>query len=230
MRFQLVDALQRTGGFGGRADMLAQAYTYYRDANWVNTRLAAIDRVTLPTCRRWPRERLVPNNRVVLVYVPNRAPAAQPQTPGKAMNRLRTIATWRRPPRAPRPPPPRSTAPPRPPPGPLRPFTVPQPQEFTLANGVRVVVVPQARSPSWTAASWCGGLGVRARRQERAGAAHREPAGPGRAGDDGVAAGRAHGAAGRAVQHQRRLRHRLRRRDRAQGRVRRGDGRWPRAR
>jgi zinc protease len=83
MRFQLVDALQRTGGFGGRADMLAQGYTYYRDANWVNTRLAAIDRVTLADVQALARERMVPTNRVVLVYVPNRAPAAQPQTPAR---------------------------------------------------------------------------------------------------------------------------------------------------
>lgn len=34
-----------------------------------------------------------------------------------------------------------------PPAGPLRPFRVPQPQEFTLANGVRVVVVPQRALP-----------------------------------------------------------------------------------
>ncbi|HEV7591283.1 MAG TPA: insulinase family protein, partial [Longimicrobium sp.] len=83
MRFQLVDALQRTGGFGGRADMLAQGYTYYRDGNWVNTRLAAIDRVTLADVQALARERLTPNNRVVLVYVPNRAPAAPPQTPAR---------------------------------------------------------------------------------------------------------------------------------------------------
>ena len=34
-----------------------------------------------------------------------------------------------------------------PPAAPLRPFRVPQPQEFTLANGVRVVVVPQTALP-----------------------------------------------------------------------------------
>ena len=83
MRFQLVDALQRTGGFGGRADMLAQGYTYFHDANWVNTRLSAIDRVTLADVQALARERLVPSNRVVLVYVPNRAPAAHPQTPAR---------------------------------------------------------------------------------------------------------------------------------------------------
>ena len=82
-RFGLVDALQRTGGFGGRADMLAQGYTFYRDPNWVNTRLAAIDRVTLAEVQAVARERLVPTNRVTLVFVPNRAPAAQPQTPAR---------------------------------------------------------------------------------------------------------------------------------------------------
>ena len=82
-RFNLINGLQRTGGFGGRADMLAQGYTFYRDPNWVNTRLAAFDRVTLPDVQALARERLVPDNRVILVYVPNRAPAAQPQAPAR---------------------------------------------------------------------------------------------------------------------------------------------------
>jgi predicted Zn-dependent peptidase len=84
LRFQLVDALQRTGGFGGRADVLAQGYTYHRNAGWVNTRLAAIDRVTLAQVQALARERVLPNNRVVLVFVPATAPAApaQPQTSG----------------------------------------------------------------------------------------------------------------------------------------------------
>ncbi|HEU4560143.1 MAG TPA: pitrilysin family protein [Longimicrobium sp.] len=82
-RFNLVNNLQRTGGFGGRADMLAQGYTYYRDPNWVNTRLAAFDRVTLAEVQGVGRERMVPNNRVTLVFVPNRAPAGQPQTPAR---------------------------------------------------------------------------------------------------------------------------------------------------
>jgi len=81
LRFQVVDGLQRTGGFGGRADMLAQGYTYRRDANWVNTRLAAIDRVTLADVQQLARTRMIPTNRVVLVFVPA-PPAAQPQPSG----------------------------------------------------------------------------------------------------------------------------------------------------
>ena len=76
-RFSFVNGLQTTGGFGGRADVLAQGYTYYRNPNWVNTRLASLDRVTLADVRAVARERLVPTNRVILVYVPNRAPATQ---------------------------------------------------------------------------------------------------------------------------------------------------------
>jgi len=84
-RFQLVNTLQVTGGFGGRADLLAQAWTYYRDPNWVNTQLADIDRVTLADLRALAAERLVPTNRVTLVYVPARAPqaGAQPSAPGQ---------------------------------------------------------------------------------------------------------------------------------------------------
>jgi len=82
-RYGLVNNLQRTGGFGGRADMLAQGYTFYRDPNWVNNRLAELDRVTLADVQAVARERLVPTNRVTLVYVPNRAPAAAPQAPAR---------------------------------------------------------------------------------------------------------------------------------------------------
>jgi predicted Zn-dependent peptidase len=83
-RYSFVNNLQRTGGFGGRADLLAEAYTFYRDPNWVNTRLADIDRVTLADLRSLAAERLVPTNRVTLVYVPARAPqaGAQPSAPG----------------------------------------------------------------------------------------------------------------------------------------------------
>jgi zinc protease len=83
-RFQFVNNLQRTGGFGGRADILAQAWTFYRDPNWVNRRLGEIGAVTLADVQAVARERLVAANRVTLVYVPARAAApaagAQPSS------------------------------------------------------------------------------------------------------------------------------------------------------
>jgi predicted Zn-dependent peptidase len=78
-RFNFINGLQTMGGFGGRADVLAQGYTYYRDPNWVNTRLRAIDAVTLPQVQALARERLVPQNRAMLVFVPKPRPAPTAQ-------------------------------------------------------------------------------------------------------------------------------------------------------
>ena len=76
-RFSFVDGLQTTGGFGGRADLLAEGWTYFHDPNFVNTALRQIDRVTLDDLNALGRERLVPTNRVVLVYVPVKKAASQ---------------------------------------------------------------------------------------------------------------------------------------------------------
>ena len=76
-RFSFVDGLQTTGGFGGRADLLAEGWTYFHDPNFVNTALLHIDRVTLDDLNALGRERLVPANRVVLVYVPVKKAASQ---------------------------------------------------------------------------------------------------------------------------------------------------------
>jgi len=69
-RFDDINALQVLGGFGGRADRLAEAVTFYDDPNKVNTRLAELDAVTAAQLSALARERLVPGNRVRLVYIP----------------------------------------------------------------------------------------------------------------------------------------------------------------
>jgi len=51
-RYQVVNGLQSTGGFGGRADQLAEGFTYYRDPNHVNTVLARHDAVTVAQLKR----------------------------------------------------------------------------------------------------------------------------------------------------------------------------------
>ena len=76
-RFSFVDGLQTTGGFDGRADRLAEGWTHFRNPNHVNTVLGQIDRVTLADINALARERLVPANRVVLVYVPAKKTASQ---------------------------------------------------------------------------------------------------------------------------------------------------------
>jgi zinc protease len=69
-RFQFVNGLQTTGGFGGRADRLAEGWTFFRDPGHVNKVLGEFDRVTLNDLNALARERLVPTNRVILVYIP----------------------------------------------------------------------------------------------------------------------------------------------------------------
>jgi len=76
-RFSFVDGLQSTGGFGGRADRLAEGWTYFRNPNHVNTVLSQVDRVTLADLNSLALERLVSTNRVILVYVPVKKTASQ---------------------------------------------------------------------------------------------------------------------------------------------------------
>ncbi|MET0398987.1 MAG: pitrilysin family protein [Longimicrobiaceae bacterium] len=80
-RFRMVNQLQGLGGFGGRADLLAEGWTVHRDAGWVNRRLAEVDAVTVAGLRELAAERLVPDNRVTLVFVPRTAATPTPARP-----------------------------------------------------------------------------------------------------------------------------------------------------
>jgi zinc protease len=75
-RFSFIDGLQTTGGFGGRADRLAEGWTYYRNPNYVNTVLQRYDAVTVDQLTKLAAERFVPMNRLTMVFVPERT--AQP--------------------------------------------------------------------------------------------------------------------------------------------------------
>ena len=79
-RFAFVNGLQTTGGFGGRADRLAEGWTFFHDPNYVNTVLGEFDRVSLNDLNALAHEQVVPANRVVLIYVPPKKPAS-PTTP-----------------------------------------------------------------------------------------------------------------------------------------------------
>ena len=80
-RFSFVDGLQTTGGFGGRADRLAEGWTFFHNPDYVNTVLGDIDRVKLADLNELARERLVPANRVILVFVPAKKTASQISSP-----------------------------------------------------------------------------------------------------------------------------------------------------
>ena len=76
-RFLFVDGLQTTGGFGGRADRLAEGWTFFRDANHVNTVLRQLDRLTVDDLNAVAHERFLPTNRVILVYIPVKKTASE---------------------------------------------------------------------------------------------------------------------------------------------------------
>ena len=80
-RFSFVNGLQTTGGFGGQADRLAEGWTFFRDANHVNTILPQLNAVTVAQVNSLARERLVPANRVIAVFlpVPKATPPATPR-------------------------------------------------------------------------------------------------------------------------------------------------------
>ena len=80
-RFSFVDGLQTMGGFGGRADRLDEGYVYHHNPNYVNTVLDKYDAVTLAQLRALAGERLVPLNRVTLVYVPKTQQVSARATP-----------------------------------------------------------------------------------------------------------------------------------------------------
>jgi predicted Zn-dependent peptidase len=76
-RFSFVDALQYTGSVGGRADRLAEGWTFFHNPDYVNTVLGDLDRVKLADLNALAQERLVPSNRVILVYVPAKKTATE---------------------------------------------------------------------------------------------------------------------------------------------------------
>jgi Predicted Zn-dependent peptidases len=76
-RFGFVNGLQTTGGFGGRADRLAEGWTFFHDPNHVNKVLGAYDMVALSDLNKLARERMIPTNRVTAIYVPVKKTAAQ---------------------------------------------------------------------------------------------------------------------------------------------------------
>ncbi|HST62357.1 MAG TPA: pitrilysin family protein, partial [Longimicrobium sp.] len=68
--FNIVNQLQQMGGFGGRGDALAEGTVLYGDPGWINSRLPALNAVTVNDVQSLVREFLVADNRATLVFVP----------------------------------------------------------------------------------------------------------------------------------------------------------------
>ncbi len=69
-RYGLANQLQTMGGFGGRGDMLAQGWLFHGDPGWISRWMEQLGAVTTADLQALAAERMVPDNRVVLVFVP----------------------------------------------------------------------------------------------------------------------------------------------------------------
>jgi zinc protease len=70
--YSLVNQLQAMGGFGGRGDVLAEGAVLHGNPGWINGWLPALSAVTVADLQTLVRERMTPDNRAVLVFVPAR--------------------------------------------------------------------------------------------------------------------------------------------------------------
>jgi zinc protease len=75
--YSLVNQLQAMGGFGGRGDVLAEGAVLHGDPGWINGWLPRLSAVTVADLQALVRERMTPDNRAVLVFVPARAEGGQ---------------------------------------------------------------------------------------------------------------------------------------------------------
>ena len=75
--FSLVNQLQAMGGFGGRGDVLAEGAVLHGDPGWINGWLPRLSAVTVADLQSLVRERMTPDNRAVLVFVPARREGGQ---------------------------------------------------------------------------------------------------------------------------------------------------------
>ena len=129
---QMVQGLERLGGFGGVADRLNEYNHYLGNPDYIAQDLARYQKATVDSVRSFAQSQLKPNARVVIYGVPG-TPDLGPDVPtpktlqkgksagGEAVN---ANAAWRANP---------------PPPGPARPLNLPVAQTFQLANGLTVI-------------------------------------------------------------------------------------------
>lgn len=144
---ETIRGLQRLGGFGGVADTFNLYNQYVGDPGYLGKDLARYDKVTTTSVQQFAQASLGANQRAVVYGVPGkkvladvpRSPAdtdanikVEPQYPTAFM----TQQSWR------------DTAPK---PGPQPDLKLPEPQIFSLSNGLKVYLVEQHSLPVFSA-------------------------------------------------------------------------------
>jgi zinc protease len=139
---QIIEALERLGGFGGVADRLNQYNHYLGDPGYLPKDLDRYNRATVADVKRVADEKLTPSQRVVVYGIPGKKIVDDPPPTKEAeeqeAKQTSTVAgsmpdePWRANP---------------PQPGPLSQLSLPAPTSFKLANGLTVMLVQQHKLP-----------------------------------------------------------------------------------
>jgi len=139
---QIIEKLERLGGFGGVADRLNQYNHYLGDPGYLPKDLERYNHATTADLKRVADEMLKPSERAVVFGVPGKKVVDDPprtkETEEKEAKETSTVASnmpdepWRANP---------------PQPGPLSHLSLPVPTHFELANGLTVMLVEQHKLP-----------------------------------------------------------------------------------
>jgi len=139
---QIIEALERLGGFGGVADRLNQYNHYLGDPGYLPKDLDRYNRATVADLKRVADEKLTPSQSVVVYGIPGKKVVDDPpRTKEEEEQEAKQASTaagsmpeepWRANP---------------PQPGPLSQLSLPVPTSFKLANGLTVMLVEQHKLP-----------------------------------------------------------------------------------
>ena len=140
---ETISGLQRSGGFGGVADMLNYYNQYTGDPGYLPKDLARYEAVTPSAMQGWAKTTLGKNQRVVVYGVPGKkvlddVPRSPEDTDANVKitpqhtPEFEAAQAWRATPPAP---------------GPERPLVLPKPTVFTLDNGLTVYLVERHELP-----------------------------------------------------------------------------------
>ncbi len=137
---QFLSQLERPGAFGGVADQLNQYNHHLGNPGWFNSDLERYARVTREDIRRFVRETLAKDRRIVVACLPGEkvVPPGPPAPPAPPPVEVKITETepWRAQ---------------RPAAGPEPVFTLPVAKSFQLANGLPVYLLESRHLPLFTA-------------------------------------------------------------------------------
>jgi zinc protease len=134
---RIITGLETLGGFGGKADRLNSYEHYLGTPDYLRQDLQRYRLASAPAVKGFAEQHLQPARRVVVFAVPGEKklapePPATPDPPPGGVQTVNADEPWRKD---------------MPKPGPVKAAQLPTPEEFTLPNGLKVVVSERRELP-----------------------------------------------------------------------------------